>query len=216
MKETIYSIPINESFELQDGSCPVCRLHNRLIEDSLEYTLSPAMMEPDVRAKTNRRGFCPEHMALLLKRRNRLPLALVLETHLIWLIENPKTLSDGQDCYICDRVEGFLQAYYKNILYLWKTESDFRDKWYTQSGFCREHTAGLASCASKNLTRRESARFLAELQDKIKAELSDMSESLKVFIKSFDHRFTDVPLGEHAKSVERAAKFLGAHEQAPW
>jgi hypothetical protein len=50
---------------------------------------------------------------------------------------------------------------------------------------------------------------LRELHDKAKAELLSMTESLGVFIKSFDHRYSGQPLGEHAQAVARAARFLG-------
>jgi len=209
VKETIYSIPINEAFEVRDGTCPVCRLHGKLTRDTLEYTLSPAMMEPDVRQRMNTQGFCPEHLGLLLTGQNRLPLALILETHLQEMIQNPAALFAQDSCYLCARIDGFLQAYYSNILHLWKTQPDFKAKWDAQPYLCRAHTAGLAGRAGKDLPRKDAARFSRELCEKAKATLSANAESLGVFIKSFDHRFADTPLGEHAQAVERTAAFWG-------
>ncbi len=208
MKETIYSIPINESFEITDGQCPVCRLHRRLTEDTLEYVLGAAMMEPDVRQRTNALGFCPEHITALMQKQKRLPLALLLETHFKKLAESEKHLFNASTCYVCDRVNGFLSAYYGNILYLWRTEEAFRRKWNAQDYLCRPHTAALANAAKEHLAKKEAPVFLASLREKAGASLKSMTESLEIFIRSFDHRFAGEDLGEHKQAVQNAAAFL--------
>ena len=81
MKESIYTIPINEAFDRRDG-CPLCRLFADLDQSSLEYTMGAAMMEPDVRIKTNEQGFCCRHMQIMLAEKNKLSLALMIESHL--------------------------------------------------------------------------------------------------------------------------------------
>lgn len=208
MKETIYSIPINQAFEITDGACPICRLYGRLVEDTLEYTLGAAMMEPDMRKLTNAQGFCPGHLSMLLERQKRLPLALVLQTHLDELRGDTKLLLAPPSCYVCARTGGFLQAYYSNILHLWKTEPDFVRKWEVQKAVCRPHIAGLAAAAPRDLSKKEAAVFMGGLAEKARAQLSALSESLGVFIKSFDHRFSGEPLGEHKEAVQNAAAYL--------
>ncbi len=82
MKERIYTIPINEAFE-QDSECPLCVCERKLENDALEYTIGPAMMEPDFRIETNRTGFCSNHFVKLYNlQKERLPLALVIDTHM--------------------------------------------------------------------------------------------------------------------------------------
>lgn len=82
MKERIYTIAINEAFG-QDTECPLCICERKLENDALEYTLGPAMMEPDGRIRTNRSGFCREHFTRLYNmQQNRLPLALIIDTHM--------------------------------------------------------------------------------------------------------------------------------------
>ena len=81
MKETIYTIPINEAFDRRDG-CPMCELSRNLEQSSLEYIMGAAMMEPDVRLKTNEQGFCHRHLQFMLGENNKLSLALMLESHL--------------------------------------------------------------------------------------------------------------------------------------
>jgi hypothetical protein len=210
VKETIYSIPINESFETVDGTCPVCRLHRKLIDDTLDYILGPAMMEPDVRKRTNALGFCPEHLTALINRQKRLPLALMLETHLQTLAGDEKRLFGG-GCYVCDRAGGFVDAYYGNILYLWRTEDSFRKLWDAQPMICRPHTAALAAAAPKALAKKETPVFLASLRQKAEAHINSLGDSLAVFLRSFDHRFAGEELGEHKQAVQAAAKFLNGN-----
>lgn len=84
--EQIYTIPVNEAFEAvasgDNCTCPFCLMYNRLEDNELDLILGASMMEPDVRLKTNELGFCPEHLSLMFDRSKRLPLALMLESHL--------------------------------------------------------------------------------------------------------------------------------------
>lgn len=81
MKETIYTIPVNEAFE-SDCFCPLCQLRLQLEQSRVTYTLGPSMMEPDSRMLTNQNGFCAHHYQMLLRETNKLSLALILDTHL--------------------------------------------------------------------------------------------------------------------------------------
>jgi hypothetical protein len=142
------------------------------------------MMEPDVRKRTNALGFCPEHLTALLNRQKRLPLALILETHLQALAKDPKRLFGG-GCYVCDRAGGFADSYYSNILHLWRTEESFRKKWDAQPVICRPHTSALAAAAPKGLAKKETPVFLASLQKKAEAHMQSLGESLAVFIRCY-------------------------------
>ena len=89
MREQIYTIPINEAFEeaieaKERGECicPLCTVSKKLEEDELDLILGASMMEPDIRIKTNEQGFCADHFSKMLRRQKRLPLALMLESHL--------------------------------------------------------------------------------------------------------------------------------------
>ena len=85
--ETLYTIPVNMAFEecadSGDKCCPFCRLYSDLEDTELEYILGASMMEPDVRVKTNEMGFCSQHFNMMLGRKNRLPFALMMESHLM-------------------------------------------------------------------------------------------------------------------------------------
>ena len=125
--EQIYTIPVNEAFEKvqEEGSCtcPFCLMYNRLEDNELDLIMGASMMEPDVRIKTNELGFCDTHLALMFERGKRLPLALMLESHLNQIAEDidgstaallinrtgekaVKRLDKLEhSCYICGRIE---------------------------------------------------------------------------------------------------------------
>ncbi|MDD2533513.1 MAG: DUF6062 family protein [Eubacteriales bacterium] len=81
MKEKIYTIPVHDAYNAQ-GGCPLCTLEQTLTDELLQYYLGPALMEPEVRIKTNDLGFCREHWRGLYNREeNRLGLGLLIHTH---------------------------------------------------------------------------------------------------------------------------------------
>ncbi|MCH5211847.1 MAG: ABC transporter substrate-binding protein [Oscillospiraceae bacterium] len=81
MKEQIYTIPVNEAYD-RDDECPLCELEKKLEYDAVKYALGAAMMEPDFRIESNEKGYCNHHFSQMFAAKNKLPLALVLETHL--------------------------------------------------------------------------------------------------------------------------------------
>ncbi|NLZ72446.1 MAG: ABC transporter substrate-binding protein [Bacteroidales bacterium] len=92
MKERIYTIPINEAFD-QDVECPLCICEDKLENDALEYAVGAAMMEPDFRIETNKNGFCKNHfIRLYTLKQEKLPLALVIDTHLNEQIKEIETI----------------------------------------------------------------------------------------------------------------------------
>lgn len=81
MKEKIYTIPVNEAYDT-DCECPLCELEKKLESESVAYALGAAMMEPDFRMESNEKGYCSKHFRMMFSAQNKLPLALVLDTHL--------------------------------------------------------------------------------------------------------------------------------------
>ena len=66
MKETIYTIPINDALE-KECFCPLCEMYKDLEESEVRYAVGPAMMEPDFRELTNKKGFCKKQSPFLCK-----------------------------------------------------------------------------------------------------------------------------------------------------
>ena len=115
MQENICSIPINDVFMPKDG-CPMCKMRDMLERRKAEYVTGSAMMEPNVRVRTNEEGFCYRHFSMMIKLGKRLSNALILESHLQKVAEDivltsPKGKFDKKrlsalqsmtkDCFIC-------------------------------------------------------------------------------------------------------------------
>ena len=220
MKEKIYTIAISEAFE-QDSFCPFCHLYKKLEEESVKYTLGPAMMEPDFRMVTNEKGFCKTHMRELCGERNALSLALVMETHIAKLkglfeseqksekksvfrrknekeddfISRLKKVS--QTCAICEKVEHTFAQYVDTFVFMLKNEDEFLDKVLNSEGFCMEHFARLAEKAQKNMSSKDFEKLFEPIIKLQKSRLEKHYGYIQKFEESFDYRNagkkTDVP-----------------------
>ena len=98
MKETICTIPINDIFMPKCG-CPFCRMESMLEEQYVKFITGDAMMEPNIRIETNKKGFCHRHFSQMFEKGQKLPNALILESHLQEIIDNdmPKKLKGKPD-----------------------------------------------------------------------------------------------------------------------
>ena len=215
MKETIYTIPINEVFSDPCG-CPICLLARRTEEKTLEYIMGAAMMEPDVRQELNETGLCASHYADCLSMNNRLSLALTEESRLDALAEKiaafakspdskkaAKLAETGKSCFVCRKVESELERYYANLLDMWHTEEAFRALYASQKQFCIPHFMALLEHGFKALPRKiapEFARVTCEIEKK---HLAIVRGEVGGFTKSFDYRYAGQPFEKVAQDTER-------------
>lgn len=223
MIEKNYTIPINEEFDKYDA-CPICRLHEKFEQQSLEYIMGAAMMEPDVRIDTNKSGFCTKHYYNMLSMRNRLSLALMLETHLKEIQNLFEEVSSGakkqtqaaaqkladiaEDCFLCRRIANTLEKYCSNIVFLWKTEPEFREKLSKQPQFCFTHTAALLKSGQKHLSAKHFSSFAADVTTVAEKGLKIYSDEVARFCKSFDYRYAGHELGDAKLACEHAVEWL--------
>ncbi|GMQ56455.1 hypothetical protein AN1V17_08480 [Vallitalea sediminicola] len=220
MKEKIYTIPVIDSFK-ENGECPFCNMYNTLEENTIQFVLGPSYMETDVREKTNNLGFCNEHLTKMYSNKNRLGLALMLNSHLDNLqkeIENlissnnPKSKkklfskNDNNDtkvftylkekessCYICDRINSTFQKYTDTFFYLIKKDKSFIDVVKSSNGFCLNHFALLYNEAPKYLNDSSLESFLDIIISLETKNLNRIKEDLDWFIQKNDYRFADEP-----------------------
>ena len=221
--EKIYTIPVNESFEacmaedhaeVDAHECPFCRLYAQLEENELDLILGASMMEPDVRIKTNAAGFCRRHLDMMFTRKNRLGMALMLESH---LAETRRMVEKGDfnklakleaDCYVCTRIEYSLNKMVENAVWLWDTDPEFRKKLAAQHYICLPHTKKWLEAAKNGLNRKKYAQFNEELLPVTLRYYDELSEDVSWFVKKFDYRYENEPWGTAKTAVERAIRFL--------
>lgn len=227
--ETIYTIPINEAFEdaiakKETGVhvCPFCTVAKKLEEDELDLILGASMMEPDIRVKTNEQGFCPDCFDKMVRRQKRLPLALMLESHLDALYSvlskkgifgtSPEKASKrlaelDADCYVCKKVNTNLKRMMANAVYMWESDPEFVRKVREQSNFCLHHLGKLLEAAG-NLPKKKFASLYEDFSTPAYSYLSELCGDVSHFCKKFDYRYEDEPWGNSKDSVERSIRFL--------
>lgn len=231
MKEKIYTIPVNEAFDAP-GECPFCNLHKKIERDILDYILGPSYMEEDIREETNKYGFCRHHYEKMFHGGNHLGVALMVSTHLKKinkdlesilneelttekkrglfkkdevsspLAEHNESLSNS--CYACMRMEGRMESYIDTFFYLWKKETEFREKVLSGNGFCLEHFAQIISEARKRMRSADFTQFAEAVIPLQKKNLARIDEELDWFIQKFDYRFQSEPWKNSKDAPERA------------
>ena len=82
MKETLYTIPLNDAFMAKD-ECPFCFIERNVEQDLLDFTLGSgsSYMESDVREATDKAGFCRTHFKKMFDYGNTLGNGWILKTH---------------------------------------------------------------------------------------------------------------------------------------
>ncbi|MBO7341238.1 MAG: hypothetical protein J6U87_01015 [Clostridia bacterium] len=228
--QQIYTIPVHEAFEAGAADhkcgCPLCALYRKLEENELDLILGASMMEPDVRIKTNEKGFCRTHYDMMFVRKNRLGMALTLESH---LNELKKELETGfvagliakpgstplkriekleKSCYVCERIDFHFQHMAETVVYLFESEETFADQIKAQPYFCLPHYRLLLEKAQARLQKKKLADFVSTVEGVQKHYLDTLCEDVSWFCKKFDYRYEDEPWKNSKDSVERAMAFL--------
>lgn len=221
-KETIYTIPINEAFE-EGSECPLCVIEKRLEKEAIEYALGPAMMEPDHREESNKKGYCNKHYSMLFEAENKLPLALVLDTHLDSMIKHvsamkapekkglfKKTESDTpissavSSCMVCEKIDRTMERYIGVLCDMYDTDAEFRQRFSESKGFCLPHFERLYRCA-------KNSSFKKALAEKEEQELLRIKDDIHRFTLKFDYRNRDMEWGTAKDAPIRTTEKIGGY-----
>ena len=224
--EQIYTIPVNEAFEASAADpscgCPLCALYRKLEEDELDLILGASMMEPDVRIKTNEEGFCRLHYDMMFIRKNRLGMALTLESH---LKELQKDIQEGGlgapgtkpikrigalegGCYVCRRISFNFEHMVETVVYLWDADEEFGPKLNAQPYFCLPHYKRLLEYGQKRLGKKKQAAFAEAVGKVVNGYMTTLTDDVSWFCKKFDYRYDEEPWYNSKDAVERAMKFV--------
>ncbi len=230
MPEKIFTIPINEAFDVIDG-CPLCRMREKLEEQTLESALGAAMMEPAIRIEMNREGFCHTHLLAMHRKKNKLALGLILESRLdelAGLLGEPARGKRGlfgkkedkgdaadslaeqaKSCYACKRIRNTEYRYCSNTAWLWDSDEAFRAKLMKQPYLCLTHASMLLRVAKEELKEKPYASLYEAVTQQLRSALTLLRQDVTGFTVSFDHRNAAKPLSEAERSsLERATKIL--------
>ncbi|MBQ2939886.1 MAG: hypothetical protein IJE00_05905 [Clostridia bacterium] len=226
MKHDICSIPISEVFEPKDG-CPICRLRDMLEKKMVEYITGAAMMEPDVRIETNKKGFCLNHYNRMLGLHKHLSVALTMQSRLEeldrqvfgtgLLAKDPAKQGRSataalSTCFVCDEVNTNLYRMLENTCHLWSREREFRQLFEQQPDLCLPHFALLAEAAGKSLPKKERTEFIKVASGISRRSLDALRADIDHFTRMYDYRSGkgENDWGTAKDSPERVVRYLSS------
>ncbi|WP_310602916.1 DUF6062 family protein [Anaerosporobacter sp.] len=218
MKEQLYTIPVMDAYK-ENCECPICSMYKSLETNSIDFTMGPSYMEDDIRAVTDKVGFCNTHVKQLYENQNRLGLALMLKTHMDKTIDDLAKLSGSEkvsapslfkkkaenkgistyvdtlknSCFVCNRIEQTYERYLITVFYLYKRESEFRDLFAASKGLCTNHYADLYQMAPNQLNGDMLQSFITDLNKIYLENMKRVRDDLTWFIDKFDYRNADEP-----------------------
>ena len=235
MKETIYTIPINDCFNNTECECPVCLFEKKEESDRIDYTLGASMMEPDSRILTNEKGFCVRHMDMLYNHGNRLSLDLVLQTHIDTLLKKFDTVlkdvekskdkklgskdgvkdavikasdaikSANSSCAVCEKLDWIMDKFISNLFFMIDKDEEFENKFFASKGFCMRHFAMLLEKSEKYLPKNKLKDFTIQLFNLQKSNYKRIYDDVEWFAKKHDYRFQKDDWKTSKDAVERAS-----------
>jgi len=229
MKETIYTIPVTEIFD-EVCFCPFCTLEKRLEEEEIAYALGPAMMEPDYRGLTNKKGFCKNHIIMLNALPKVLPMALVLKSRMGTLEEKLKLPKiderlkkkdkklldlyieslDKEEggCVVCDRMGFNIERYFETFVELIAKKDDFFEKVKKSEGFCIPHYIKILRHAKKALNSKELLKVVSGLSELQEKKFEKQKSDTEIFIDSFDYKNAGKPCAAPGDTVTKSSFLL--------
>lgn len=235
MKEKLYTIPVTEAFQ-SDCDCPICAIHDKLDKDGVNYIMGPSYMEGDIRMETNKVGFCREHFNKMYHMKNRLGLALMIDTHLQEIVkqleankdalkesgkksffskgskDKPEILSFlnniSDNCYVCNKINASFDRYIDTIFHLWSKEPSFRELVKNAKGFCFEHFTLLLDKGKEKLSKEDYDALVDVIVPKQTAIMSELEKDVNWFVEKNKYEHKDDPWGNAKDSVERALRLL--------
>jgi hypothetical protein len=217
MKKPLETTTVREMLTV-GRECLLCDLEEKAENQLLRYYLGNSVMQPEIRVKVNRSGFCAHHFRALYQAGNRLGLALITHTHLLetWrqIREHRRGLGRSRkaegfigflkkrerECLICLRLEETVKGYAFATVYLWDKDSEFRRDLLESRGFCLPHLAVAHELAGENLSKKKLQQWYREISALQDRSLEDIEAKLKSFSASYDYR-SDAAQAEEEKSV---------------
>jgi hypothetical protein len=219
MNEKIYTIPVTNALR-EDSECAFCVMYGSLEASSLDFVMGPSYMERDVRDATDKLGFCREHIGKMLKSKNALGVALMLQTRLLraagGLEKAVKEAAgkkrkagnlDGETCYICQKTKNTFNRYVDTFFYLYEREDDISELLKNGKGFCFQHFTALIerSAALPSKVRDEFIKQISKVQTE---NIKRLQDEIDWFTKKFDYRYDNEPWKDSKDSVPRLIKKL--------
>ena len=168
---------------------------------------------------------------MMMKKRNRLSLALMLESHLAELnnkIMDSKSITNLFDktarakkvskvtnsCYVCDKIDWAMERMLATVYRLYENERSFRELYAQQEYLCLPHYELLCSQAANHMNKKYLGDFIKTSTALTVNHLEELNKDVSHFCKMFDYRNNgeDADWGNSRDAIERAVAFLTSRE----
>ena len=246
MREKIDTIPLNDAFDSGD-ECPFCYLERQSEQRAIKYTIGPgaSYMEPEIRAITDREGFCRHHLKMMQNYGNALGCALILQTYYTGLLmELEEKLEDYElppkkgllrrkpadrgdnpmltwmqekqsSCFVCNQMAESMQRYFATFFAMLK-DPEFRTKVESSKGFCMHHFRILVEESAKSLPNGQREWFWEKIPALMQENLLRVKGDLDRFVMKNDYRNAALPWENAMDAVSRGMqKLQGGHPADP-
>ena len=120
-----------------------------------------------------------------------------------------------EDCYVCRRIDEYFGHLLENLVYIWSSDPEFREKFAAQPLFCLPHWEMMLGVAKAKLNKKDYYAFAKAANDVVLPYFDQLREDVSWFCKKFDYRYGDEPWYNSKDSVERAMAFLNSDIHRP-
>ena len=208
MREHLETAPLWDAVR-QKEMCPFCFLRRMIEKQGVERYLGGAVMEPDIRLKTNAAGFCSRHHQMLMAEKDYHGYALMMQTRLreaagqaapaLAGLGGGALLGGGRKaenaarqlrrvtsrCLVCESMEGHVAAYRDTFLHMYQKDGAFRAAFAESAGVCLADLPDVLSDSARKLSGEKQKDFLKVLSDTVGRSLRTAQEDLDALCSSF-------------------------------
>ena len=241
MREKIDTIPINDAFDSGD-ECPFCYLERNAEQRAVKYTIGPgaSYMEPEIRAITDREGFCRHHLKMMHDYGNALGCALIMQTYYTGILRRleaeledyelpPKRsllrkkqpaqesslltwMQEKQaSCFVCNQMQRYFDTFFAML-----KDGEFREKVEHSKGFCMHHFRVLVEESANSLPNSQREWFHKAIPTLMQENLHRVKGDLDRFVMKNDYRNAALPWENAMDAVCRGMqKLQGGHPADP-
>lgn len=107
-------------------------------------------------------------------------------------------------CEICERIERMMDRYADVAVWMYFKDPQFREKVQNGKGFCLPHYKLLLKTAKENLSPKQCAVFVKDLNKIMTVNLDRMLDEVQWFSQKFDYRNKDASWKNSKDAVPRA------------
>ena len=230
MKDHLETAPVIDAVRSHD-LCPFCRLREMIEQQTVERYLGGAVMEPDIRIRTNAVGFCRTHHQLLMAQKDYHGYALMMQTRLKTVADQLAPAVKGLSapgllsfknmsalqrqlneaagrCLICENMADTVGRYMDIFVKLYREDEGFRKDFADGPGVCLRDLPLLLQKCQTQLTPSQRRDFLKILSNQLTGTGTTAQEDLDALCSSFHYGSEHKNNPRIHQALERAVNFL--------